>query len=106
MYISLNLVGYLPEVLVVRHVSVLYSNTNLAFVWNIHIFVVTPITPEVYTFLRMWKCALASSIRVFTSASVPATVPTILPRYVNASTSSSPIIFVFFLDFLLVYLGH
>ena len=56
---------------------------------NRQIFVVLPIAMDFYTFMKMWIAALALLIIVFTSASVPPGVSTILPRYLNASTSVS-----------------
>ena len=77
-------------VLFIRQVSAPYSNTDLTFVLNKRIFVVLPITLDFHTFLKMWNAAPALPILVFTSDSVPPRVSTILPRYLNDSTSSIP----------------
>ena len=76
-------------VLFIHHVSAPYRNTDLTFVLNRRSFVVLPIILDFHTFLKMWNAALALLILVFTSASVPPRVSTILPRYLNDSTSSS-----------------
>ena len=76
--------------LVLHQVSTPYSNIDLTFVLNKRIFVVLPITLDFHTFLTMWNAVLALLILVFKSASVPPRVSTILPRYMNDSTSSSP----------------
>ena len=77
-------------VLFIRQVSAPYSNANLTFVLNKQIFIVLPITLDFHTFLKMFNAALALLILVFTSASVTPRVSTVLPRYLNYSTSSSP----------------
>ncbi len=56
-------------VLLIRHVSAPYSNTDLTFVLNRQFFVVLPIILDFHTFLKMWNAALL--ILVFTSASSP-----------------------------------
>ena len=76
-------------VLFIRHVSAPYSKTDLIFLLKRRIFVALPITLDFHTFLKMGNAALALLILVFTSASVPPRVSTILPRYLNASTPSS-----------------
>ena len=74
--------------LFIRQVSAAYSNTDFTVVLNKRIFVVLPITLDFHhTFLKMWNAALALLILVFTSASVPPHVSTILPRYLNDSSS-------------------
>ena len=76
-------------VLFICHVSAPYSNIDFTFVLNKCILVVSPITFDFHTFLNRWKATLALLILFFTSASVPPSVSTMLPRYLKSLTSSS-----------------
>ena len=76
-------------VLLTRYVSALFSKTDLTFVLNACVFAGLLITTDFHTCIILWKGALVLLIFVFTSASVPPRVYTVLLRQRNASTCSS-----------------
>ena len=74
---------------VVLHVSAPYNNTDFTFVLKSLILVWIDRSLAVQIFFRSMKAVLALLILILTSASVPPSLSTMLPRYVNVSISSS-----------------
>ena len=78
----------------VLHVSAPYKSRDFTFEIKIFIFVPLEMFLALHTFSRMLKMTLTLLILFFTSASVPPSIFTILPRYVNSSTSSKLVSFI------------
>ena len=82
---------YLEVFLAVLHVSDPNSRTDLTLELKILILVWVAIVLALHMFLSWRKSTLALTIRALTSASVPPSLFTILPRYAKVSTSFSPL---------------
>ena len=86
-----NVCALFSVVLLIRHVSAPYSNTDLTFVLNRQIFVVLPITLDFHAFLNNFyvECCFADScLYVSLEPPIPPRVSTMLLRFLNDSTSS------------------
>ena len=81
---------FLVVFLAVLHVSDTYGRTDLTLELKILILVWVAIDRHSICFLSWRKATIALPIRALTSASVPPSLFTMLPRYVKVSTSSSP----------------
>ena len=84
----INTFTFLKMDVVVLHISALYSRTVLTFVLKILTLKLVDSYFELHMFFNCRNAVLFLPILAFTSASDPPCLSTMLPRYLNVSTSS------------------